>query len=321
MDQATFSPAKSWTVPASHDGARLDAFARACLPHMSRREIEKALREKLFTVNGRTGRKGDRLTAADELFFIGADDWLATEPCADTKLDVPIIFEDGALLMLAKPAGLATHGFSARGEPTLANFIAAERPEILHIGAIRWEPGMVHRLDRDTSGLVLVAKTQKAFGALKTQFRHRRIRKIYLALVWGATPAGGVIDSFLAHDARDKRRMALASSKESRNKTKQWPAVTRYRKLATGAGMSLLEVAMETGVTHQIRTHLAAHGHPIVGDILYGNVGSETFGLKRHFLHAWQMEFRHPSDGHMMKLQADLPADLDALLNRLGMAF
>jgi 23S rRNA pseudouridine1911/1915/1917 synthase len=228
------------------------------------------------------------------------------------------VYEDESVLVVDKPAGMATHGFSGRDHDTLANLLAAQRPDLLGIGKNRWEPGLVHRLDRETSGLLLVAKTQAAFDALRQQFRRRQVKKKYWALVWGITSAEGSVSYPIVHDERDRRRMQAMVDKSPRSKgQKSWLALTRFRKLRDGNGLSLLEIEMETGVTHQIRVHLAAIGHPIVGDFLYGREGGESFGLKRHFLHAHSLEFFHPRNHRVVKVESELPLELKAAVGRL----
>jgi len=181
---------------------------------------------------------------------------------------------------------------------------------------------LVHRLDRETSGLVLVAKTQEAFDNLRLQFRRREIKKTYWALVWKTTAAEGAIDFPIAHDSRDRRRMrALKNSDRRREPVRHWQALTRFKRICRRGGLSLVEVEMATGVTHQIRVHLAAMGHPIVADALYGQAGSETFGLNRHFLQARALEFRHPKDGRRIKVEAELPKELQQVLSQLKMKF
>lgn len=309
---------RSWLVPRGLVQIRLDSFVRRCLPHLSRREIEKAIADRHFRVNGKVAKKGRTLCPGDVLMFQGPAHWLAVEPLPDFEIAVPIVYEDASLLALNKPAGMATHGFSGRDTKTLANFLLARWPELAKIGARRWEPGLVHRLDRETSGLVLVAKNQAAFDDLRQQFRRRQVVKKYLALVWGKTAPQGQIEAPLAHDRRDPRKMEPVGSK--REKTpKAWPAVTRFRTLGRAAGTSLLEIEMVTGVTHQIRVHLASSGHPIVGDMLYGGDAVQTFGLRRHFLHASRLEFRHPADGRIMRLEAPLPPELLEALARLNL--
>lgn len=169
--------AKSWTVPAGSKELRLDAFARRCLPYLSRRALEQAIADRLFTINGKVANKGSRLRAGDALGFTGPDEWLVARPQPAGDLVVPIVYEDASLLAVNKPAGMPTHGFSGRDEATIANFLITIRPELHDVGKSRWEPGLVHRLDRDTSGLLLIAKTQAGFDALRQQFHRREITK------------------------------------------------------------------------------------------------------------------------------------------------
>ena len=291
---------------------------RHCLPHLSRREVEHAICGKLFWINDQVGEKGDKLLPGDQVTFEGAGHWLLTAPVSQSQLRVPIVYEDASVLVVDKPAGMAMHGFSGRDQDTLANFLAAERPDLLMIGKSRWEPGLIHRLDRETSGLVLVAKTQAAFDDLRLQFRRRQVRKKYWALVWGITEPERAVAYPMAHDSRDKRRMRAISDISSRStEAKSWPALTRFRKLWDVDGLSLLEIEMETGVTHQIRVHLAAISHSIVGDFLYGEEIRESFGLKRHFLHAHGLEFFHPRDHRVVKAESELPLELKAVVRHL----
>jgi 23S rRNA pseudouridine1911/1915/1917 synthase len=311
---------RSWSVSAGSAGLRLATFLRAQLPFLSRRELEAALSEQCFTVNGRRGRKGDRVASGDMVQFIGQTTWLSPGPIPNPRLVVPVLHEDADLLALDKPAGMDCHGLSGRDDETLANFLLAGWPELSGIGTNRWEPGLVHRLDRETSGLVLVAKTQAAFDDLRRQFRHRGVKKTYQALVWGRADEAGTIAFPLAHDPRDARKMRAIFSRAAPPAKKHiWRALTHYRKLGEQQGVSLLELDMESGVTHQLRAHLAAIAHPIVGDVLYGADAEETFGLRRHFLHAGELRFTHPGSKSLLQLQAPLPAELAAVLARLNM--
>ena len=310
----------SWVVPAEFSGARLDAFVRYCLPHLSRRTLGQALDAKQFLLDGRAGKKGDRLAAGDQIVFAGPMDWLAEHPPPAVKLDIPIAYEDSSILVINKPAGVASHGFSGRDGGTLANWLAAHRPELLNVGKSRWEPGLLHRLDVETSGLILIAKTQAAFERLRAQFRRREIRKTYWALVWGDTDAEGIIDLSLAHDPADKRKMRAVKPSGSGKQLRSWRALTQYRRIGSAQGVTLLEIVMATGVMHQIRVHLGAIGHPIVGDVLYGAEGKENFSLSRHFLHAKGLAFCHPDDGRQIEIEADLPEELRNLLERVGLA-
>lgn len=321
-DQVARVGANSWQVPSDADGIRLDAFLRTCLPQLSRGALATAIANKFFRIGGRPGKKGDVVRAGKTVAFHGPEHWLLARPLPAEQLDVPILYEDASILVANKPAGMPTHGFSGKDTQTLANFLVARRPNLLTVGKSRWEPGLVHRLDRETSGLVLVAKTQAAFESLRLQFRRREVKKRYWALVRGTTETKGAIDDPIAHDERDRKRMRILKYAQRANPgVKRWPALTRFKRIGRRRGLSLLAVDMETGVTHQIRVHLAAIGHPIVGDAIYGDADSETFGLRRHFLHAGILEFRHPEDGRKIKVEAPLPAELQAVLRRLKIKF
>jgi 23S rRNA pseudouridine1911/1915/1917 synthase len=320
-DQASPLITRSWPVTDDQAPIRLDAFVRRCLPHLSRRQVEDAIGGKLFRINHRVGSKGDKLSRGDSVTFKGAESWLLTAPFPQNELRAPIVYEDKYVIVVDKPAGMATHGFSGRDQDTVANFLAAQRPDLLGIGKNRWELGLVNRLDRETSGLLLVAKSRTAFDALRLQFRRRQVKKKYWALVWGITSAEESVCYPIIHDTRDRRRMRAIVDKTPRAKgQKSWSGLTRFRKLWDEYGVSLLEIAMETGVTHQIRVHLAAIGHPIVGDLLYGGKDRERFGLDRHFLHACSLEFYHPRDQRVIKTESELPSELKAVARRLRAA-
>jgi 23S rRNA pseudouridine1911/1915/1917 synthase len=280
--------------------------------------VAVAIGDKLFRINNKIGKKGDQLLAGDQVTFRGPGDWLLTAPACRSQLRVPVVYEDDWMLAVDKPAGMATHGFSGRYQDTLANFLAAEWPELSLVGGSRWEPGLVHRLDRETSGLILVAKTQAAFRALREQFRLRQVKKKYWALVWGVTAVQGTVSYPIAHDSRDKRRMrAIVHDSPRSRKQKSWAASTCFRKLWDAKGLSLLEIEMETGVTHQIRAHLASIGHPIAGDSLYGKIDRETLIPERQFLHACSLEFFHPENRCPVKIECELPLELRDVLYRL----
>jgi 23S rRNA pseudouridine1911/1915/1917 synthase len=309
---------RSWAVTADFAGLRLDAFLREQLPFLSRRELGDAMREQFFSVNGRRARKGDRVVERDVVQFNGPVAWLSPTPIPNPRLAVPVVYEDAELLALNKPAGMDCHGFSGRDDDSLANFLLARWPELSGIGKSRWEPGLAHRLDRETSGVVLVAKTQAAFDDLCRQFRRRAVMKKYLALVWGNVDEAGTISFPLAHDSKDERKMqAIVVPGRRAPKGRVWPALTRYRKVCEQRGLTFLELEMETGVTHQIRAHLAAIDHPIVGDALYGAEGRETLELRRHFLHAKELRMTHPVSRRTVQLEAPLPDELAAVLARL----
>jgi 23S rRNA pseudouridine1911/1915/1917 synthase len=306
---------RRWISSDVEAGLRLDAFLHARLPFLSRRELQRAMREACFTVNGRPARKGARLVEGDVVAYAGPAAQLADAPTGNSKLCVPVIYEDAALVALNKPASMDCHGFSGRDQSTLVNFVLAHWPELAGVGGHRWDPALVHRIDRETSGLVLVAKSDNAYIHLRRQFRRRAVQKIYLALVHGTAPARATIAWPLTHDPGDKRKMRAVTAARAHS-TRSWPALTTYQKMCERQGLSLLRLEMRTGVTHQLRAHLAAAGHPIVGDLLYG-APSENPGLARHFLHARELRFVHPVSQSAMVLKAALAPELKLFLQRL----
>jgi 23S rRNA pseudouridine1911/1915/1917 synthase len=307
----------TWEISAAEEGDRLETFVRRRLPHLSRRQSARAIDENAFLVNGRRPTKGQRLKQADLVIFQGAQHWLFDSPVAAVNGRVIIAYEDAELIVVDKPAGIPTHGFSGRDVDTLANFLVAQWPELSSVGRSRWEPGLLNRLDTETSGLVLVAKNQPAFNHLREQFRRRRVTKKYIALVWGRAASSGSISLALAHDPSDKSRMQVVNEFGSdRLRPRSWHALTWFRKLASSGELSLLEISMKTGVTHQIRVHLAAIGHAIVGDSLYGSENYRTI-LERHFLHASRLEFAHPARGQSTVVESPLPRELNSFLERM----
>jgi 23S rRNA pseudouridine1911/1915/1917 synthase len=312
------SEENTWEVPAETPAIRLDAFVRRCLPHLSLREAQRAIDEGAFWVRGRRGKKGDRLAPGDRLAFRGAAHWLATAPPPRPDLPITVRYEDESLLVVDKPADVATHGFSGRETASVANFLAA-RPHAGGVGRSAWEVGLINRLDRGTSGLVLAAKTPVAFNALREQSRRGEIEKRYWALVWGVSEEDATIAVPLGRDSRDRAKMAPVKSGKRRS-SRSWPAATRYRRRLSAQGFSLLDVAIDRGVTHQIRVHLQTQGLPIVGDPLYGGGRPDRFGLGRQFLHAWRLAFRLPANGRTIAVESPLPDDLKGILVELGMA-
>lgn len=319
-DQETLSPVNSWTVPTGQGPTRLDLFVRRCLPHLSLREVRRAIEEGAFRINDRPGKKGDRLFEGDVLTLRGPEHWLASTPLPEKNIELPILYEDEFILAVDKPAELATHGFSGRQKNTVANFLLAIRPSLRSVGKSPWEPGLVHRLDQGTSGIVLAAKDQVTFEKLRFQFYRGLIQKKYWALAWGTPKREGVIAYPLIHDPKDRTRMkALMAAKrgEKLGRIKTWKALTRFRVIGYAEELSLLEVSIETGVTHQIRIHLQALGHPLVGDPLYGKNPPDPFRLGHQFLHAFHLGFRHPQSGEDITIQSPLPQELRGILNRL----
>lgn len=283
---------------------RLDQFLveRGLLPSRSR--IQRLVREGRVTVNGRAARASTPLKPGD---------WVRVEvPAPEPSLLEPealplrVVFEDEDVAVIDKPAGVAVHPGAGRRRGTLANALLARWPGLATIGnALR--PGIVHRLDKDTSGLMMVAKNEAAYLALTRQIKERQVRKEYLALAKGELrPARGRIEAPIGRDPRHRKRMAVVEHGR--------PATTEYQVLEYLGGHTLLRVTPITGRTHQVRVHMAAIGHPLLGDPLYG-AGSPFLG--RQFLHACVLGFRLPSNGRYEEFASPLPGDLEEALGRL----
>jgi 23S rRNA pseudouridine1911/1915/1917 synthase len=225
---------------------------------------------------------------------------------------VPVLYEDEAVLALDKPAGMPSHALRADETETVANFLLARYPDVAAVGKRPLEPGIVHRLDTETSGVLLVARTPAAYDALRQQFTERRVLKEYRAVVHGDIAQQGEIGTAIAHTRGHTRMRVCRTAKEPGR-----PALTRYRPLERYGSYTLLAVEIPTGVMHQIRVHLASIGHPVAGDRLYGGtVAADT--PARHLLHAYRLGFTHPESGRHIEISSPVPADLRALLKRLG---
>jgi 23S rRNA pseudouridine1911/1915/1917 synthase len=314
-------------APAAAAGQRVDRFLAASIGTLSRSRV-KGLIEA-----GHATRDGAPLMQPAEPVRAGAHYRLAPPapaPAIPQPQPIPfaIHYEDADLLVLDKPAGLVVHPAPGNEEGTLVNALLAHCGASLPgIGGER-RPGIVHRLDKDTSGLMVVAKTEQALAKLSAAFLTRDLDRAYLAFCWGLpNPAAGEIEGPIGRDPRDRKRMAVVSA-QSRGK----PALTRYRTLAHHqAAVALLECRLATGRTHQIRVHLAHSGHPLVGDPAYlrripaparllpGETRQALLDFPRQALHAARLGFRHPRTGAPMLFRADPPADLRRLLDTLGM--
>jgi 23S rRNA pseudouridine1911/1915/1917 synthase len=326
-DEPAAAPVHSVIAPAAAAGQRVDRFLAETIGTLSRSRV-KGLIEA-----GHATRDGAPVTQPAEPVRAGALYRLAPPPPAPAipqpqSIPFAILHEDAHLLVLDKPAGLVVHPAPGNEDGTLVNALLAHcGNELPGIGGER-RPGIVHRLDKDTSGLMVVAKTEHALAKLSAAFQARDLDRAYLALCWGLpNPTAGEIEGAIGRDPRDRKRMAVVSA-QSRGKA----ALTRYRTLAHHqAAVALLECRLATGRTHQIRVHLAHRGHPLVGDPVYlrripaaaralpdGTRGA-LLDFPRQALHAVRLGFRHPGTGQPMLFQAAPPADMQALLETLGM--
>jgi 23S rRNA pseudouridine1911/1915/1917 synthase len=282
---------------------RLDRYlAEQC--QISRSYAQKLISEGKVTVNNRPARASQKLNAGDKV--------AATIPppsplsLAPEAIPLQVVYEDSDLIVVDKPAGLLVHPAAGHRSGTLVNAILARCPDLGEInGTIR--PGIVHRLDKDTSGLMMVAKNNAAQMSLSRQIKQRSIKKGYLALVRGhLSPQRGAIEAPIGRHPKDRKRMAVVSGgREAR---------TEYRVIKYFDDYTLVEAMPETGRTHQIRVHFSAIGHPIFGDHIYGK---KSPLLGRQFLHAHRLGFRLPSSGKYVEFRAELPIDLEEVLKQL----
>ena len=291
--------------PVESGGERLDVFLAGQRSDLSRSRIRRLIDDGHVTVDGRPGKASTRLSAGQTVT-------LEVPPPAPADLepwDAPlsVVFEDEHLIVIDKPAGMTVHPAPGNENRTLANAVLAYAPGIEGIGGER-RPGIVHRLDKDTSGLIVVAKNERAHSHLSDRFKSREVDKVYLALVAGhPSPPEADIDAPIGRHPHDRQRMAVVSTGR--------PAITRYRVLTAYQRSTLVEARPRTGRTHQIRVHLASVGHPVVGDAMYGR---PVEGLPRQFLHAFRLAFTHPASGETFRFTAELPNDLRKYLDALS---
>jgi 23S rRNA pseudouridine1911/1915/1917 synthase len=296
---------KSYSLTADEGDTRLDKYVCARAPELSRTQVQKLITGGNITVNGQPAKPGLRLNIGDRI-----DITIPPTPLQELKpeaIPLKIIYEDDDLLAVDKPAGLTVHPAPGHPGHTLVNAILAHFPHLADIGdSLR--PGVVHRLDKDTSGVMLVAKNQAAQANLAKQFKSHSVTKAYLALVRGKlTPENGIIEADIGRDPRNRKKMAVvAQGREAR---------TEYHVAKYIGGYTLLEVMPETGRTHQIRVHLAAIGFPVVGDKVYG---VKSPHLSRQFLHASRLGFKLPATGEYVEFESALPDDLEKALEAIG---
>ncbi len=292
-------------------GERLDRYLARLLPGLSRSQVQRLIREAKVILNGEA-TKSSTLVEPGMRVVVHIPP-APSEEVVPQCIPLDVIYEDDALLVVNKPAGMMVHPAPGRYQGTLVNALLARYPD-LAVGDTG-RPGIVHRLDRDTSGLMVVAKTEEALRHLRRQFESRQVEKTYLALVHGQPPAPeGIIEAPLGRDPRQRQRMAVMSGGRV--------ARTRYRVLEALGDYSLLEVHPETGRTHQIRVHLAWLGMPVAGDRVYGRERSarrveKDLSLERQFLHARRLSFEHPGRKIKVDVEAPLPPDLEQVIRTL----
>lgn len=294
-------------VAPEEQGERLDRFLARRLPQFSRSALQRLIDAGQVTVNHAPAKASYRVEA-DDLVEVALPEPEAPPPVAQA-MPLAVVYEDEALAVIDKPAGLVVHPAHGHAVGTLWNGLMARYPELASWPKEEGWPGLVHRLDRDTSGLLVVARTPQARDALRAQFKASQVRKVYLALVIGRPEHEQArIDAPIARDPRDRKRMAVVEGGRA--------AITDYQVRERLGNYTLLEVRPLTGRTHQIRVHLAAIGHPVAGDRVYGPE-RQKLHLRRLFLHAAELTFRHPVTGQEMTFRAPLPEELEQVLRQL----
>lgn len=300
------------SIPAELNDERIDS-ALSGLLNISRSVVVKLLDAEEITLGHRKLAKSDRVTSGDVITVLLPDSDLG-EPIPATPLDLEIVYQDSDLVIVNKPVGCAAHPSPGWTGPTVIGALVAAGIPLTSSGPAERQ-GIVQRLDVGTSGLMMVAKSEAAYLKLKDMFRHREIKKIYHALAQGhIEPAIGTIDAPIDRHPKDDYKMAVVLDGK--------PSITHYEVIEYYRSVSLLKVELETGRTHQIRVHMSAIRHPLVGDLTYGadpNLANEI-GVTRPWLHAQALEFTHPLSGLPICVTAKYPSDLTDSLSRLSQA-
>ena len=308
-----------FSVTPEETGLRLDLFLTQKEPSLSRARIQKAIDEECVWVNGRSVPASRKLKPGDEVRIALPE----AQPCGALPEAIPltILYEDESLLVIDKPAGLVVHPAPGHAGGTLVNALLHHCRDLSGIGGVL-RPGIVHRLDKETSGLLIVAKSDAAHQGLAGQFKRREVKKTYQALVYGDPKTDdGRIEAAVGRHPTDRKKMST-QSRHGR------PAVSLWRVRERYGCATLLEVDIETGRTHQIRVHLTALGHPVIGDAVYGGEGrfraigdaairARVKRMERQALHAWRLSFTHPLTGEALTFTAPLPADMADLCDFL----
>lgn len=299
----------------SAPGERLDKSLADALPDLSRVQLQRLIRDDQVLVNGRPAKASQRLDGGEQILIT------LPEP-VETGLipwefPLDIRYEDDDIILINKPTGIVVHPSTGHEQETLVNAVLAHCPVLPVIGSEK-RPGIVHRLDKHTSGLIIVAKNERALRYMQAQFKKRTISKVYLALVFGQVqPPTATIDAPVGRNPRNRKKMGVIPPGSSHSLHSR-PAQTNYTALITFDDYTLLECRPRTGRTHQIRVHLAYIGHPIVGDKIYGRRKQPFPKLGRHFLHAAELTFKRPSDNQELTICAELPPELQSILDTLN---
>jgi len=315
---------RSFAIRIDNDdiGKRLDTFITTTFPEILRSTASYLIRNGDIIVSGTKKKPGYRVNGGD--FVSGTICELPDVVFKPEPLDIDILFEDSLFLAINKKPGIVVHPSPGHDRGTIANGLAFLRPQIKGVGADPTRPGIVHRLDKDTSGIMIIAKTESAYNYLVSQFKERLISKTYLGIVNGIPDKeNGQIVLKIGRHASHRKKMAVTDSGNARYAETHWKIKEKYQRL------SLLEFDIKTGRTHQIRVHCSAIRHPIVGDQIYGfKKPNRLFedmpafkkiisNVPRQMLHAWNLEFRHPETGKTLRLEAPLPVDMIEFINSI----
>jgi len=297
------------TFIADGEGERLDRAISAQVSGVSRALAQRLIKDGEVTVNGRLSKPSYRVQPGDEILVRVPGE--TPEEILPEDIPLDVIYEDDVLLVVNKPAGMVVHPALGHTSGTLVNAVLARCPQVAEVGGPE-RAGIVHRLDKDTSGLILIAKDEPTRAALQRQFKRRQVVKTYLALVEDQVqPREGIIEAPVGRDKRQRKKMAVVRRGRQ--------ARTTYRAVEYFPYHTLLEVRPHTGRTHQVRVHLAWMGYPIVGDAVYGRRRQRLLS-SRHFLHAARLRFTHPTTGEEIEFEAPLPPKLEAVLKQLRRA-
>jgi len=302
---------RTYEVSAREAGCRLDQFLVQS-SGLSRAAVQRLIRQERVRIGGEPRKASYRIRARDRVTVtVPPPEPAGIEP---EPIPLDLLYEDRDLLVVNKPSGLVVHPGAGRRRGTLVNALLHHVAGLSAVGGVE-RPGIVHRLDRETSGCLVVAKTDLAHQRLSRQFEARQVKKTYLALVHGSVKATeGRITLPVGRDQRERKRMGVRTRKGRETETV-------FRVVRSAPEWSLVEVMPTTGRTHQIRVHLAAMGHPVVGDKLYGGRGERKSPWKagRHLLHAWKLVFTHPRTGALVESTAPLPHDFGKILEEVGL--
>jgi len=293
-----------YTVSLEAAGTRLDHFLAAQLPNLSRSRVQALIKQGHILINGKQVKPGGKIRMGEKITVNEPEATPVTGVLAES-IPLEILFEDGDLLVVNKPPGMVVHPAAGNPDGTLVNALLHHCTGLSGIGGEQ-RPGIVHRLDKETSGCIVIAKNDLAHQALSRQFATRKVLKVYLALAAGHfAKKSGVIESEIGRHPVHRKKMAVVETGKGRPSTTDYRVLREFAAFKGAAKASLVECTLHTGRTHQIRVHLKHLGHPILGDSVYGR--RETF--LRQMLHAWKLGFTHPRTGEWMEYKSPIPED------------